>query len=83
MALPAGAARDAAFGGLVLLALTHGFAKSSLFLAAGMIQQRAGHDYIANLGGTARALPVTTFALALAGVALIGLPPSGAFLAKW
>jgi len=83
MAQPAGAARDAAFGALVLMALTHGFAKSALFLAAGMIQQRAGHDRIEDLGGTARALPVTTFTLALAGVALIGLPPSGAFLAKW
>jgi len=83
MALPAGQPRDAAFGALVLMALTHAFAKSALFLAAGTIQQHAGHDRIADLGGTARALPVTTFTLALAGAALIGLPPSGAFLAKW
>lgn len=83
LTLPAGAARDAAFGGLVLMALAHGFAKSALFLAAGVIQRRVGHDRIEELGGTARALPVTTFTIALAGVALIGLPPSGAFLAKW
>lgn len=81
--LPAGPTRDAAFGALVLLALTHGFAKSALFLGAGVIQQIAGHDRIADLGGTARALPVTIFVLALSGVALIGLPPSGSFLAKW
>jgi formate hydrogenlyase subunit 3/multisubunit Na+/H+ antiporter MnhD subunit len=78
-----GAAYQAALGGLVLLALSHGFAKSALFLAAGVIQQRAGHDRIQQLHGTAQALPVTTFTLALAGVALIGLPPSGAFLGKW
>jgi multicomponent Na+:H+ antiporter subunit D len=83
LALPAGPGRDAAFGGLVLFALTHGFAKSALFLGAGVIQQHAGHDRIADLGGTARALPITTFVLALSGVALIGLPPSGTFLAKW
>jgi formate hydrogenlyase subunit 3/multisubunit Na+/H+ antiporter MnhD subunit len=83
VALPAGPTRDTAFGALVLMALTHAFAKSALFLAAGMIQQHAGHDRIEELGGTARALPVTTFTLALAGVALVGLPPSGAFLAKW
>ena len=65
------------------MALTHGFAKSSLFLAAGIIQQRGGHDRIRDLAGTAQALPATTFAVALAGVALIGLPPSGAFLGKW
>jgi multicomponent Na+:H+ antiporter subunit D len=82
-ALPHGAARDTAFGALLLLALTHGFAKSALFLAAGIIQQRAGHDRVHDLGGTARALPLTTFSLALAGIALIGLPPSGSFLAKW
>jgi len=81
--MPPGTARDTAFGALVLLAITHGFAKSALFLSIGVIQQRAGHDRIAELGGTARRLPVTTFTLALAGVALIGLPPSGTFLAKW
>ena len=75
--------RQAAIGGLVLMALSHGFAKSALFLAAGVIQQRAGHDRIGELDGTAQSLPATTFALALAGVALIGLPPSGTFLAKW
>jgi formate hydrogenlyase subunit 3/multisubunit Na+/H+ antiporter MnhD subunit len=83
IALPTQEARETAFGALVLFALTHGFAKSALFLSAGVIQQQAGHDRIADLGGTARALPVTTFVLALAGVALIGLPPSGTFLAKW
>jgi formate hydrogenlyase subunit 3/multisubunit Na+/H+ antiporter MnhD subunit len=79
----AGSAREAALGGLVLMAIGHGFAKSALFLAAGVIQQRAGHDRIRDLDGTAQSLPATTFALALAGVALIGLPPSGAFLGKW
>lgn len=81
--LPDGPAREAAFGAVVLFALTHGFAKSALFLGAGVVQQHAGHDRIAELGGTARALPVTTFVLALSGIALIGLPPSGTFLAKW
>lgn len=83
LASEAGASRDVVFGAVVLFALSHGFAKSALFLGAGVIQQHAGHDRIAELGGTARALPTTTFVLALAGVALIGLPPSGTFLAKW
>jgi formate hydrogenlyase subunit 3/multisubunit Na+/H+ antiporter MnhD subunit len=83
LALPPGPARDAALGGLVILALTHGFAKAGLFLAIGIIQQRCGHDRIGDLDGTAQRLPATTFAIALAGVALIGLPPSGAFLGKW
>jgi len=81
--LPEGSARAAAFGGAVLLALTHGCAKGALFLAAGVLQRRAGHDRVRDLQGTAQGLPATTFTIALAGVALIGLPPSGAFLGKW
>jgi multicomponent Na+:H+ antiporter subunit D len=81
--LPPGAARDLAIGGVILLALTHGFAKAGLFLAIGIIQQRSGHDTIRELDGTAQRLPATTFAIALGGMALIGLPPSGAFLGKW
>lgn len=83
VSLPRGAAWDTAFGALVVLALAHGFAKSGFFLAAGVIQQQAGHDRIAEFAGLARQLPVTTFSLALAGIALIGLPPSGTFLGKW
>ncbi|MEJ2454671.1 MAG: proton-conducting transporter membrane subunit [Candidatus Thiodiazotropha sp.] len=81
--LPAGEPRAAVMTALVLMAISHGFAKSAFFLGAGIVMQRAGHDRIAELGGTARALPLTTFTLALAGVALVGLPPSGGFLAKW
>jgi multicomponent Na+:H+ antiporter subunit D len=82
-ALPPGPARDVALGALVLLAVNHGVAKAALFLAAGVVLQHAGHDRIRELDGTAQHLPATTFSLALAGVALIGLPPSGGFLAKW
>jgi len=82
-ALPEGALQDAAFTALLLMALTHGFAKSAFFLSAGVIQQYCGHDRIAELGGTARALPLTIFVISLSGVALIGLPPSGSFLGKW
>jgi len=82
-ATPDGQAREDLLGAAVLLALTHGFAKSGLFLSAGLLQKAAGHDRIAELGPATQGLPVVTFGLALAGVALIGLPPSGTFLAKW
>lgn len=83
LAFPIGEQRNSALAAFILLALTHAFAKSALFLSAGVLLQRAGHDRIAELGGTARALPLTIFVIALAGVALIGLPPSGSFLGKW
>lgn len=82
-ALPPGPARDDLFAACVLMAVTHGFAKAGFFLAAGLVQKKAGHDRINELGGAAQSMPATTFSIALAGSALIGLPPSGSFIAKW
>jgi formate hydrogenlyase subunit 3/multisubunit Na+/H+ antiporter MnhD subunit len=82
-ALPAGEAHDELLGAALLLALTHGFAKASLFLCAGLLQKAAGHDRIDELSAASQALPVVTLGVGLAGVALVGLPPSGTFTAKW
>jgi formate hydrogenlyase subunit 3/multisubunit Na+/H+ antiporter MnhD subunit len=83
MAAAAPPQREVLLGALVLLALTHGFAKAGLFLAAGLLQKAAGHDHITELGPATQAFPAVAFALGLAAVALIGLPPSGTFTAKW
>ncbi|MGE5154336.1 MAG: complex I subunit 5 family protein [Bdellovibrio bacteriovorus] len=80
---PGPAARADLIAAAVLLALTHGLAKAGLFLSAGLLQKAAGHDRIADLGPATQALPLVTLGVALAGVALIGLPPSGTFNAKW
>lgn len=76
-------AREPLVAAALLFAIGHALAKSSLFLAIGMIQQQVGHDRIAELEGAAQRLPLMIFVIALAGVALIGLPPSAAFLGKW
>ncbi len=54
-----------------------------MFMAAGLIVEALGHDRIADLAGVGRALPITMFAFALAGLSLMGVPPSGGFVAKW
>ncbi|WP_421989076.1 complex I subunit 5 family protein [Roseococcus sp.] len=69
--------------GGVLQAVSHAFAKASMFLAAGVISNALGHDRIAGLGGVARAMPVPLIAFGLAGLSLMGIPPSGGFTAKW
>jgi len=51
-------------------------------MAAGVIYKVLGHDRIAGLAGMARTLPTSALAFALGGAALMGLPPSGAYLAK-
>ncbi|MGH8277083.1 MAG: complex I subunit 5 family protein, partial [Steroidobacteraceae bacterium] len=72
-----------AWSGGVMQTLSHAFAKAAMFLAAGLVAEFLGHDRIAGLGGTGRAMPVTIFALGLGGLSLMGLPPSGGFAAKW
>jgi formate hydrogenlyase subunit 3/multisubunit Na+/H+ antiporter MnhD subunit len=72
-----------ALTGGVLQLVSHAFAKAGMFMAAGLIAVALGHDRVADLGGIARILPVSLFAFALAGVSLVGLPPSGGFAAKW
>ncbi len=68
-------------GGL-LQAVSHATAKAAMFLAAGSIYAILGQDRIAGLGGVWRALPIAVLAFALGGVALMGIQPSGAYLAK-
>jgi formate hydrogenlyase subunit 3/multisubunit Na+/H+ antiporter MnhD subunit len=71
-----------ALAGGMLQALAHATAKAAMFMSAGSIYAALGHDRIAGLRGVARALPMSALAFALAGMALMGVPPSGAWLAK-
>ena len=67
----------------VMQAVSHGLAKAAMFAAAGVVIHVTGRDTVAGVAGLAGRLPLTLFAFALAGVTLMGLPPSGGFLAKW
>jgi multicomponent Na+:H+ antiporter subunit D len=73
---------DAALGAGVLQAISHATAKAGMFMAAGLVYAALGHDRIADLAGVARALPITVLAFVVSGVALMGVVPSGAYLAK-
>lgn len=72
-----------ALQGGVLLVVAHGLAKAAMFAAAGAMIAAAGRDEIAGIAGVAARLPLTLFTFALAGVTIMGLPPSGGFAAKW
>lgn len=67
----------------VMQIFAHGLAKAAMFTAAGVLIKATGKDTVDALAGVAARLPVTLFAFALAGVTLMGLPPSAGFLAKW
>jgi len=74
---------EAAWNGVVLHALAHGFAKAALFLAAGNLMVMLGHDRIAGLSDLGPSLALNLLIFGLAGISIMGLPPSGSFLAKW
>mgnify|MGYP001164634006 CR=1 FL=1 len=67
----------------VMQVFAHGLAKAAMFAAAGVLIKATGQDTVAGLAGAAERLPVTLFAFGLAGMTLMGLPPSSGFLAKW
>jgi multicomponent Na+:H+ antiporter subunit D len=68
-------------GGLVQ-AVSHAAAKAAMFMAAGSIYEALGQDRIMGLPGVGRILPISVLAFALSGLALMGLPPGGPYLAK-
>jgi formate hydrogenlyase subunit 3/multisubunit Na+/H+ antiporter MnhD subunit len=85
LAFDSGSARLASGGALaggMLQAISHATAKAAMFMAAGLIYAAIGHDRITALAGSGRALPISVLAFGVGGAALIGLPPSGAYLAK-
>lgn len=85
LAFDTGSARlvsGGALAGGTLQAISHATAKAAMFMVAGLIYAALGHDRITALAGAGRASPASVIAFAVAGVALIGVPPSGAYLAK-
>lgn len=72
-----------AWSGGVLHAVSHACAKAAMFMAAGSIATAVGGDELDGLAGVASRLPISLGAFSLAGISLMGLPPSGGFVAKW
>ncbi|MDH3348205.1 MAG: proton-conducting transporter membrane subunit, partial [Desulfobulbaceae bacterium] len=69
--------------GVIYFVLAHGCAKGAMFLAVGSLVLQAGHDQLARLESIGQQVPVAGFAFGMAGISLMGLPPSGGFIAKY
>ncbi len=61
----------------------HGVIKITLFYCAGAILVRTGKEYVQDLRGFGRVMPLTCAAFVLGGVALTGVPPLAGFVSKW
>ncbi len=81
-----GAATDTArlaWDGTMLLIVSHALAKAAMFLAAGNLVLAIGSPYIADLAGIGRYRQFSLLSFGIAGISIMGLPPSGGFGAKW
>lgn len=72
-----------AWSGGIYYAFSHAVAKAAMFMAAGAVVAALGHDEIGKMDGLFQHMPLSVASLAVAGVTLMGLPPSGGFTAKW
>ncbi|QEW07837.1 complex I subunit 5 family protein [Nitrincola iocasae] len=72
-----------AYQGGILMLLAHALAKAGMFLAAGNLILCTGKPELTALAGMSRYRPMNIFAFGLAGVSIMGLPPSGGFSGKW
>jgi formate hydrogenlyase subunit 3/multisubunit Na+/H+ antiporter MnhD subunit len=82
-ALLAGPGAAAGLEGAVIQVLAHGLAKAAMFLSAGTLMLAAGSDELARVAGAIGRLPLTLTSFGLAGITIMGLPPSAGFVAKW
>ncbi len=69
--------------GALLQVVFHALAKNALFLAAGAVIYKTGVIYVKDLTGMGKKMPVVMWCFTIASLSLIGIPPTGGFVAKW
>ncbi|OGB90654.1 hypothetical protein A2625_04430 [candidate division WOR-1 bacterium RIFCSPHIGHO2_01_FULL_53_15] len=62
--------------------LTHGFFKALLFLGAGSIIHAVHSNEMSEMGGLAKAMPITFATTMIGALALTGIPPFSGFFSK-
>lgn len=72
----------AGLAGAVLYIIHHIVVKTTLFLVAGLVEQRAGTGQLARLSGLARLEPVLAVLFLIPALSLAGIPPFSGFVAK-
>ncbi len=72
-----------AWKGGVFHAIAHALPKAAVLLAVALLAVSLGGDTVDRLEGAAAHRPLAAFAVGLAAISLIGLPPTGGFVAKW
>jgi multicomponent Na+:H+ antiporter subunit D len=63
--------------------INHALLKAALFGAAGLLLLRLGSVRLSALAGLGRRMPWTFAAVVIAGLGLVGVPPTAGFVSKW
>ena len=74
---------DRALTGAVLHILFHGIIKITLFFCVGAILYRTGAEYLNEIHGYGKRMPVIMGCYTVCGLGLIGIPPFAAFTSKY
>lgn len=74
---------DVAYKGAMLQFVAHAFAKCALFLIAGVLIHICGSTKVDDMKGMGRKHPVLMWSYIFAALSMIGIPPTGGFIAKW
>jgi len=69
-------------GGLFHM-LNNAIYKNCLFLCSGAVEKKTGTAELGELGGLAKAMPVTFGAFLIAALSISGIPPFNGFVSKW
>jgi multicomponent Na+:H+ antiporter subunit D len=69
-------------GGLVHL-VHQGIMKVTLFYCAGNLYRAIGVRRVSDMDGVGRRLPLTMVAFTIAGIGMVGIPPTAGFVSKW
>ena len=73
---------ETALLGAVIHLIGHGIMKATLFMGAGLFSDAYGASTISEYAGLAKRAPYTGGAMAVTGLALVGIPPSIGILGK-
>ncbi|MDQ3034406.1 MAG: Na+/H+ antiporter subunit D [Myxococcota bacterium] len=82
MVMGLGLATTIGVGGAIFFVVHNIFAKSALFLVAGVIERARGTGELARLGGLARGSPLLAALFLVPALSLAGIPPFAGFFGK-
>lgn len=74
---------DTAYEGALLQFEAHAFAKCALFLIAGMLIIVTGSKKVDDMKGVGKKYPLLLWCFTICSLSMVGIPPTGGFLAKW